>query len=149
MGGGGTHRCRRVSSSSSSSGSSSSHRIFEAEDSDGHGEPLPLDRVMSVVQSAEYNHQGRSARIERCKFYGVDYVHARLYGPYVRMMYEGMDPAAQYVVKSDDITGQVSIVIGNHECQDKNNGLSCPLCLSKTHRLGLCPHLPEEIRPYS
>jgi len=107
---------------------------------------------VEIVNLAKMRHAGLSARIERCRSEGVDYERAEAYASVVMALYTGIDPSAQFHVVVDDVTYHVRIMIGNStsdlDMDPAHAGCMCMLCLSTHHTLRLCPHLPDELRPF-
>jgi hypothetical protein len=149
-------------------GSCDTHRVFEAtppreEDdevppSSSSSSPLSVEFVADIVRVADSEHAGVSARIERCRASGVDYLNGVRYTAFVASLYASMRPEAQFRVVCNDVTYEVRIVIGNrsdvegdvpHPPGPTGCIMQCPLCLSAKHRLALCPHLPDDLRPFA
>jgi hypothetical protein len=107
---------------------------------------------VEIVTLAKMRHAGLSARIERCRSEGVDYERAEAYASVVMALYTGIAPSAQFHVVLDEVTYHVKIVIGNLsanlDVDPAQAGRMCMLCLSSHHTLRLCPHLPDELRPF-
>ena len=109
---------------------------------------LMLSEAVKHAKDAERLYEGTSARIEYCKSKGVDYENVIAYADVIEKLASAVDSKKHLLVRCDE-SGKVQIIIGNTSSYSSSTtGLGCPLCLDRKHRLALCPHLPDELRPF-
>lgn len=110
---------------------------------------LALDEAIAHSKEAERLYEGLSARIEFCKSKGVDYENVVAYAEVLERLMTSVDDTTKHLIVTCDETGRVKIIIGNRASSSSRAGGCCPLCLDPTHRLALCPNLPDELRPFA
>ena len=117
-----------------------------------------LAEASAVLIDAEAMPLSESARIEYCKSRGVDFARAALYVPILagleRTMTTDADADASIQKACVDVSRAGSRrvrIIGMSEAAFLSMVSSgrCPLCGHDGHLLGMCRHLPDDLRPFA
>ena len=124
----------------------------------------------AVVVDAESRFASLGARAEFCRSQGIDYDRFRRCARHVCALERAFAAAGGLKVPDDkvsdvgapeliiesigDSSGGVRVRVrvsglsnGDHDALDRAG--RCPLCRHTGHRLRMCPHVPDELRPFA
>jgi len=126
--------------------------------------------ALSTVAQAISHYGSEGARVEYCRWHGVDYERTLTYAAIVQALdcaLEANDVLPPNVVplllappKRPQEVGTPTIEVVNTKLRVRIDGVSdaafnamvrmgcCPLCRQKIHTLSMCPLLPNELRPF-
>jgi hypothetical protein len=157
---------------------SATSSVFASAPVGGGGKKAPTaSEAAEVVGDAEARFASLGARAEFCRSHGIDYDRFRRCAPLVCALERALAAAAgpnvpdenvshmfdfssdvgapELVIESiGDSSGGVRVRVrvagvsnGDHDALDRAG--RCPLCRHSGHRLRMCPHVPDELRPFA